>query len=741
MSMNIAVTALNSSQAALQVIGHNIANVNTAGYSRQSVSLEQIPGQKFGNGFFGKGVEIAAVERAYSQFLTREANLSAATASSATARYQRLQTLEQLFPMGEAGLGQQLNGFLNAWADVVASPTNQTARGVVLTRAEEFSSRLNQTAGQLEELKVTTRVQIEAAIDQANRLAQGLAQLNQRVVDAYASGKAPNDLLDQRDQLVAELNKVVQVNTLEADDHSLTVFVANSVPVVLGRNATALVGSESVDPAGRYTLGFGAAQGVLNEDLLGGELRGLLGFYNDDVADVSNQLGRLALATVELTNRQHRSGLDLNGQPGQDVYRAITFDTAISQISGNTASLSLGVDPGAGAATQFQASDYAVRYTAANTVELRRTSDGLYFNQATSAFDSSTPLTATFSAPSNALVFDGLRLTQATSGAVGDQLLVRPFADVAEQLKVALTSPSQLAISSPVYVQAGADNADTLQVQSALRPSGAATVDNWSHSAVRFTSPGTYVIDTYKLNPANPALAPTATTSAAQNFTSGVPILVDGTELTLRGAPTNGDVFEVRSASRAYLTTDAANTGTLSVQRFHAWAAPAANIQIAFPSATTYTLNGGPPQAFVPGQPIRGNGFELVLDGVPAAGDDFTVLSTPTRAAVDMRQNAGNGQALLALRDLDALDGYTLSDGYIPVFSAVSSSIQVAKAEAEFSTRVAEQAEASRANQSGVNLDEEAARLLQFQQAYQAAAKYLQSIQSVFDTLLSTFGR
>lgn len=104
-----------------------------------------------------------------------------------------------------------------------------------------------------------------------------------------------------------------------------------------------------------------------------------------------------------------------------------------------------------------------------------------------------------------------------------------------------------------------------------------------------------------------------------------------------------------------------------------------------------------------------------------------------------MRQNAGNGQALLALRDLDALDGYTLSDGYIPVFAAVASSIQIAKSESEFTTRVAAQAESVRANQAGVNLDEEAARLLQFQQAYQAAARYLQSMQSVFDTLLSTF--
>jgi flagellar hook-associated protein 1 len=132
-----------------------------------------------------------------------------------------------------------------------------------------------------------------------------------------------------------------------------------------------------------------------------------------------------------------------------------------------------------------------------------------------------------------------------------------------------------------------------------------------------------------------------------------------------------------------------------------------------------------------------------VLRGQPTAGDAFTVREPlrdgAGRLIESMAQNTGNGQALLALRDANALDGYTLSDGYIPVFSSVASSIQTAKSAAEFSARVADQAEASRANQAGVNLDEEAARLLQYQQAYQAAAKYLQTIQGSFDTLIQAF--
>jgi len=631
MGFNVGVTALQANMAALQVIGHNIANVNTPGFSRQTVDLQQVPGQKFGAGYFGKGVQVASVERAFNQFLTREANLSAAAAASANIRFQRLQTLEQLFPMGTAGIGHQLNGFLNAWADTVASPTNQTARGVVLSRAEEFANRLNQTASQLEELRATTRVQIEAGINQANRLGASIAQINQRIVDAFAGGTAPNDLLDQRDRLVADLNKIVQVNTLEADDRSLTVFVGGSVPLVLGVRATPLVGSESVSAEGRYTIGFGSAGAIINEDLLlGGQLRGVLAFYNDDVAAVATQLGRMALATLELTNRQHRAGLDLNGNPGVDFFRALPasyFTASVSVVSGSVAppGVSWSIDSAAAAPASFQASDYRISFTSAGTGSITRVSDGH---------------SVAFTPPATDLTLDGLRFAGLNTGAPNTDVLVRPFRAAAAAMAVNLSAPSQLALASPVLVAAAAGNSGNVQVEALHRPAG---------QSPPFTLPAT----------------------------------------------------------------------------------------IAF-VAGGYTLNGGAVQPFASGQAIVGNGFSLTLRGSPAVGDSFTVSDA---AGVNMRQNAGNAQALLALRDLDALDGYTLSDGYIPVFASVSSSIQVAQAASEFATRVAAQAEAVRANQAGVNLDEEAARLMQFQQAYQASARYLQSIQSIFETLLATFGR
>jgi len=631
MGMNLAVSSLLANQAALQVVGHNIANANTAGFSRQRVNLEQVPGQNFGGSYFGKGVQIGSVERSFNQFLTREANLTASAAEAANTRAQRLQALEQLFPMGEAGIGQQLNGFLNSWADAVSSPTNLTARAVVLTRAEELANRLNHSANMLEELRGTSRAQLEAGIQQINRLATGIGQINQRIVDGFSAGNPPNDLLDQRDRMVAELGKLIQVSTLEADDRSLTVFVGGSVPLVLGTKATPLVGSETVSAEGRYTIGFGSAAALIHEDLIaGGSLKGALSFYNDDVANVSNQLGLLALRTLELTNRQHQVGLDLNGNAGVDFFRALPashFSAAVSNISGS-ASVSLSIDAAADAPLQFQASDYRISFTGAGSGSITRLSDG--HNVA-------------FAAPPADLTLDGLNFAGLDTGAAGNEVLVRPFRGVATAMALNLSAPAQLALASPVLVRADPGNSGNMQVQSL----------HWS---------------------------------------AGYPVPI-----------------------------------------------PIPTTTIEFDAGGGYRVNGGPLQPFASGQAIVANGFSLTLRGSPTAGDVF-ILAEPAPWPT-MRQNAGNGQALLALRDLATPDGTRLSDGYIPVFSAVASSLQLAQNESEFFSRMATQAETARANQAGVNLDEEAARLLQFQQAYQASAKYLQSINSIFETLLATVGR
>lgn len=215
-ALNIASRALVANQSVLQVVGHNIANANTVGYSRQTANLTVSGYQQYANGFFGKGVEVGTVTRAYDAYLTREAQASKSVAAADAIRLSRLEQLEAAFPMGEAGLGEALNSMLNAWADVASSPSNQTARLVVIARADAFAARMRDTAQQLDMLGESTELQIGEVVTNVNRLAAELAKVNQKLTEFAGSSNTPNDLLDQRDQLLSDISRYVQISSVAA---------------------------------------------------------------------------------------------------------------------------------------------------------------------------------------------------------------------------------------------------------------------------------------------------------------------------------------------------------------------------------------------------------------------------------------------------------------------------------------------------------------------------------------------
>jgi flagellar hook-associated protein 1 FlgK len=188
------------------------------------------------------------------------------------------------------------------------------------------------------------------------------------------------------------------------------------------------------------------------------------------------------------------------------------------------------------------------------------------------------------------------------------------------------------------------------------------------------------------------------------------------------------------------------NAGTLALTGLTARSQPAPPpVTLTFTGpAGTYTRSdtGATLYAYTPDQPIEYStttpltGWSLTLKGVPQAGDSYTVQPNAYP-----KLDAGNAQAMLDLRDLAMFDGGPLTDGYASLMSTVGTRVQSAKTTMTVSSQIATQIETSRTSVSGVNLDEEAAKLLQFQQAYQAAGKMLQISQSIFDTLMQNLGR
>ncbi|MEO8857124.1 MAG: flagellar basal body rod C-terminal domain-containing protein, partial [Burkholderiaceae bacterium] len=244
---------------------------------------------------------------------------------------------------------------------------------------------------------------------------------------------------------------------------------------------------------------------------------------------------------------------------------------------------------------------------------------------------------------------------------------------------------------------------------------------------------------------------------------AAVPAQIDGLDLQVGGSPAAGDRFMVTPFRQAAASIDSAfvspralamaspvaasagvgNQGTLTLQSMLPKQADAnlnQTVTLTFTGAGSFDVAGtgtGNPTgvAYAPGQPINYNGWALTLKGTPQAGDTYTVQANAYPTI-----NGGNAEAMLALRDVPMFDGAPATDGYASIMTQVGVKVQSAGFSASVSQSIATNTEADRAAVSGVNLDEEAARLLQFQQAYQASAKMLQVSQTVFDTLMQNLG-
>ncbi len=630
--LNIGTSALLSNQQVLRTTGNNIANVHTQGYTRQTVKLEAVQGQYQGKGYDGGGVDAVTVLRNHSDMLTRQVALTGSIAAADEKRLEQLRKLEDLLPGGATGLGAAMGDMLNAFSDVANAPTDLTARTVVLARADELAARFRSAAGNMHNLRDSLRLELAEEVRMVNSLASRIANVNREVANALGSGHTPNDLLDQREELLRELNTHVQTTTIAANDGTLSVFVASSQPLVLGTRASsvALQPGDFGDPLrSKLTMQRDGVTAVMHEAMLGGgSLAGLLRFGNTDLADAGNLLGRMALALGTVVNQQHSLGLDLSGNPVGNLFTLGPIPDALPALAnsgGASVQVAVQASPASGAPA-LAPSDYEIIFTGASTGSIRRATDG--------------QVTTFSTVPAQ---IDGLDLQVTGTANAGDRFLITPYRQVIQNMDVAFASPRSLAVASPVVATAGTTNLGSLTLQTLLP------------------------------RQADANLAQTVT-------------------LTFTGA------------------------GSFNV---------------------TGTGTGNPTGvAYAPGQPISFNGWSLTLKGSPQPGDTYTVQANAFPAI-----DAGNAHAMLAIRDLALFDGADTTDGYAALLSDIGVRVQSAGFASAVSRSIADTATKDQAAVSGVNLDEEAAKMLQFQQAYQASAKILQVSQTLFDTLIQSLGR
>lgn len=635
-----AISGLNAAQIGMQTASHNIANASTAGYNRQEIVQGASLPMLTGMGWVGNGTNVQTIKRIYDQFLAGQV-LSAEAGAAEMSTYQaQISQIDNLLADPSAGLSPALSGFFKGLQDVAANPSSIAGRQSMLSAAQALVARFQALNQRLAEIRDGTNQQIAGQITQINTYATQLADINQRIILAQQGGisRQPNDLLDQREQMVKDLNKLVRVSTITQTDGSVSVFIGNGQPLVVGSRSNQLQAVQAVDDPERITValvGVGGTPLTLPESqITGGSLGGLLNFRSLTLDSAQNSLGRIALTLAQNFNDQHRLGQDLTGALGTDFF---SFSApAVTQSSLNTGTGAPAVVIDATTIDELSSSDYRLAYVGGGTpYRLTRLSDNQVQNFAT------LPQTV-----------EGMTIAVgAWLPNVNDSVLIKPTRAGARDIAVAFSDARQIAAAAPIRTVTALANTGTAKIN-------LGTVD-----------------------------APPPPNAALQNRVT----------ITFTSA-TTFDVVDVTGAA---------------------------------------TLATG--VAYTAGAAISYNGWTVKITGNPATSDVFTV-ETNASGVADNR----NAALLGALQTSNTMAGSatsiataTYQSAYSQIVSAVGSKANQVAAIGAAQQGLADHATEALQSYSGVNLDEEAANLMRYQQAYQASAKVLAIATKLFDELLA----
>lgn len=726
---SIGVTGMNAAQLGLVTTEHNIANATTAGYNRQrTIQVTNFPIMT-GAGAVGQGTRVSTIERMYSEFIAGQVNRAQAGVSELEAYYAEISQIDNMLADSNSGLSTALQEFFLAAQQVAANPASMAARQSMISTAEGLAGRYQGLHSRLTELADGVNGQIGDIVGNINSYAQQIAELNDRIVIAESSVLQPaNDLRDQRDQLVSELNKLVRVQVIEDSNGSYNIFIGSGQQLVVGTQVQEMTATASVADITTMVVGLRSAVGTVQElpDRLinGGQLGGLLRFRNEALSPAFNQLGRVAASMALTFNAQHALGQDLLGQSMGNPAIGGNFQNNFFNISSPAVLSNSGNTGTADVVASFISPPIDGHYALANnagTYTLTRISDGVQWSGATLA-----ALQAALPAG------EGIDVTAATVG-LGDTVrLVNATAQSANFYTNLSASDYRLTRLGANYTLTRLN--DNQQWTAASLTALSDLVDNSEGFALSLASGAIADGDSFVIQP---------TRQIAGNIAINANIASDP-RLLAAAMPVRGSLDMANTGSAAisnlrtvagYSTTPTSlplvliyNAGVLS-------GFPAgANVTVTVGGATLVDSDGAIAYNPATGAQISINGISFDLAGTPDNGDVFRIE----------RNASGNadGRNILALGKLQtqkttAGGQASFQEAYAQLVSDNGNRTHQIEVTKKAQEALLQQATNSREAMSGVNLDEEAANLIRYQQAYQASAKMLQIGSKLFETLLS----
>jgi flagellar hook-associated protein 1 FlgK len=646
----IGKTGLYAAQAALATTSHNIANANVAGFSRQTVVQATSAALDTGVGFLGTGTEIAQIKRYSDNFLNAQVRSAQASTSGLESYYGQIKQIDNLLADPTSGLSPAMQGFFKGVQDMAANRASVPSRQAMLSSAETLATRLQDLDSRLGEIRTGVNGEIEASVTAINTYGMQIAKLNEQISNfASSATRPPNDLLDQRDQVVLELNKFVKASVTPGDNSSLTISIGNGQPLVVGNDSFQLAAMVSPTDLTRMEVGYqvGSKVAVLPDGALsGGKLGGLLEFRTDTLDKAQSSLGKIAIGMAFEFNAQHQLGLDQNGNKGQPFFNVAPafVGASINNAKGTSTDPAAELTAKVTDPSKLKDSDYEVTFNGTNYKVVRQ-SDNADVGTVTPGANG----VATFEV-------DGVEFSFKNNARNKDTFLVRPTIDGAANFNVLANDVSQIAAAAPIL------------------------------TSMPLTNTGTAKISEGKVS---------------KDFLTGPPTL----PVTLAFDETSGN-----------LTGFPAGMVTVVNSKGESSQVNAANVK--FDNGSTYSFSG----------------VSVTMTGKPGNGDKFTIAANNSGVG-DTRNIAALGE--LQTKNIFNNGTATLTSSYAQMVSQVGNKTREVQVNAQAGNALLAQAEGAQADVSGVNLDEEAANLIKYQQAYQASSKVMQIAGTIFDTLLS----
>ena len=510
--LNTSSSALLAFQRALSTVSHNVANINTDGYSRQTSDFATADPSKLGRSWQGNGSQITNVRRVADQ-------LAITRLIGSNAEVSRLSTLSGLADRVDALLSDRTTNLEGAWSgffDAVsglASDASSTAqRQDTLDQATALVTRFHRLNGQMDSLNQEVNNGMITAAGEINRLTAAIADLNRSIGNNVNT--ASGDLLDRRDALANELIGFTGGTVNLQDGGMMNIITPGGTALVSGTTASKVSAIPDAFQPERLTLAL-TTSGLttdLSSSNLGGSVGGMLEFRNTVLDPAQAEIGRIALGLTSAFNAQQSAGVDLYGNTGTDLFGIGEPKSLPSNRNTGSATLAVSI----GDLSRLSGQNVRLAWNG-NQWQATSTSTG-----------EAVPMTGS-GTTADPFVIDGMHVVVNGTPAAYDQFLLKPTAGMAGSLSTLITDPSRLAAAKAVQATTALGNTGSGTL-SDLTVTDASHANLATVATVLFADDGTFSVDG----------------GAAQTYTPGMTIAANGWSFVLDGQPRGGDTFTIR---------------------------------------------------------------------------------------------------------------------------------------------------------------------------------------------------